>query len=124
MDQKLFTAWTRAFSRTPSRREVLGGLAGVGLSLGGLRLSEVEAAKNKPKKRKKRKKQTPIPIVTPPPVTVPPPAGRKVGTVEVSVEGRSVGSSPLVVQKGYEEASIWQKVTYLAGGLKRWMMSR
>jgi D-alanyl-D-alanine carboxypeptidase (penicillin-binding protein 5/6) len=51
-------------------------------------------------------------------------AGRKVGTVEVSVEGRSVGSSPLVVQKGYEAASIWQKVTYLAGGLKRWMMSR
>ena len=51
-------------------------------------------------------------------------AGRKVGTVEVSVDGRSVGSSPLVVQKGYEGASIWQKVTYLAGGLKRWMMSR
>ena len=51
-------------------------------------------------------------------------AGRKVGTVEVSVEGRSVGSSPLVVQEGYEEASLWQKVTYLAGGLKRWMMSR
>jgi D-alanyl-D-alanine carboxypeptidase (penicillin-binding protein 5/6) len=51
-------------------------------------------------------------------------AGRKVGTVEVSVDGRSVGSSPLVVQKGYEEASLWQKVTYLAGGLKRWMMSR
>jgi serine-type D-Ala-D-Ala carboxypeptidase (penicillin-binding protein 5/6) len=51
-------------------------------------------------------------------------AGRKVGTVEVSVDGRSVGSSPLVVQKGYDEASLWQKVTYLAGGLKRWMMSR
>jgi D-alanyl-D-alanine carboxypeptidase (penicillin-binding protein 5/6) len=51
-------------------------------------------------------------------------AGRKLGTVEVSVDGRSVGSSPLVVQKGYEEASLWQKVTYLAGGLKRWMMSR
>jgi len=51
-------------------------------------------------------------------------AGRKVGTVEASVDGRSVGSSPLVVQKGYEEASLWQKVTYLAGGLKRWMMSR
>jgi serine-type D-Ala-D-Ala carboxypeptidase (penicillin-binding protein 5/6) len=51
-------------------------------------------------------------------------AGRKVGTVEVSVDGRSVGSSPLVVQKGYEGASMWQKVTYLAGGLKRWMMSR
>jgi serine-type D-Ala-D-Ala carboxypeptidase (penicillin-binding protein 5/6) len=51
-------------------------------------------------------------------------AGRKVGIVEVSVDGRSVGSSPLVVQKGYDEASLWQKVTYLAGGLKRWMMSR
>ena len=51
-------------------------------------------------------------------------AGRKLGTVEVSVDGRSVGSSPLVVQEGYEEASLWQKVTYLAGGLKRWMMSR
>ena len=51
-------------------------------------------------------------------------AGRKLGTVTVSVDGRNVGSSPLVVQKGYEEASLWQKVTYLAGGLKRWMMSR
>jgi D-alanyl-D-alanine carboxypeptidase (penicillin-binding protein 5/6) len=51
-------------------------------------------------------------------------AGRKLGTVEVSVEGRSVGSSPLVAQKGYEEASLWQKVTYWAGGLKRWIMSR
>jgi len=51
-------------------------------------------------------------------------AGRKLGTVTVSVEGRSAGSSPLVVQKGYEAASLWQKVTYWAGGLKRWMMSR
>jgi D-alanyl-D-alanine carboxypeptidase (penicillin-binding protein 5/6) len=51
-------------------------------------------------------------------------AGRKLGTVEVAVDGRSVGSSPLVVQEGYEEASLWQKVTYWAGGLKRWMMSR
>ena len=51
-------------------------------------------------------------------------AGRKLGTVTVSVEGRSAGSSPLVVQKGYEEASLWQRVTYWAGGLKRWMMSR
>jgi D-alanyl-D-alanine carboxypeptidase (penicillin-binding protein 5/6) len=51
-------------------------------------------------------------------------AGRKLGTVTVSVEGRSVGSSPLVVQKGYEAASLWQKVTYWAGGLKRWIMSR
>src|SRR5215204_5148271 len=51
-------------------------------------------------------------------------AGRKLGTVAVSVEGRSVGSSPLVVQKGYEAASLWQKVTYWAGGLKRWILSR
>jgi D-alanyl-D-alanine carboxypeptidase (penicillin-binding protein 5/6) len=51
-------------------------------------------------------------------------AGRKLGTVEVSVDGRSVGSSPLVAQKGYDEASLWQKVTYWAGGLKRWIMSR
>ncbi|HJQ28427.1 MAG TPA: D-alanyl-D-alanine carboxypeptidase family protein [Rubrobacter sp.] len=50
--------------------------------------------------------------------------GRKLGTVEVSVEGRSVGSSPLVVQKGYEEATMWQKVKYWAGGLKRWVLSR
>jgi D-alanyl-D-alanine carboxypeptidase (penicillin-binding protein 5/6) len=57
---------------------------------------------------------------------VPPSAktGTKLGTVAVSVEGRSVGSSPLVVQKGYEAASVWQKVTYWAGGLKRWIMSR
>ncbi len=50
--------------------------------------------------------------------------GTKLGTVAVSVEGRSVGSSPLVVQKGYEAASLWQKVTYWAGGLKRWILSR
>ena len=50
--------------------------------------------------------------------------GHKIGTVTVSVEGRSVGSSPLVVQKGYEEASLWQMVTYWAGGLKRWILSR
>jgi D-alanyl-D-alanine carboxypeptidase (penicillin-binding protein 5/6) len=50
--------------------------------------------------------------------------GHKLGTVTVSVDGRSVGSSPLVVQKGYEEASLWQKVTYWAGGLKRWILSR
>jgi serine-type D-Ala-D-Ala carboxypeptidase (penicillin-binding protein 5/6) len=51
-------------------------------------------------------------------------AGRKLGTVTVSVDGRNVGSSPLVVQKGYEEASLWQMVTYWAGGLKRWILSR
>ncbi|MDQ3251049.1 MAG: D-alanyl-D-alanine carboxypeptidase [Actinomycetota bacterium] len=49
---------------------------------------------------------------------------RELGTVAVSVEGRNVGSSPLVVEKGYEAASLWQKVTYWAGGLKRWVLSR
>ena len=50
--------------------------------------------------------------------------GQKIGTVEVSVEGREVGSSPLVVQKGYQAASLWQKITYWAGGLKRWVLQR
>jgi serine-type D-Ala-D-Ala carboxypeptidase (penicillin-binding protein 5/6) len=50
--------------------------------------------------------------------------GLKLGTVKVSVDGRSVGSSPLVVQKGYKAASLWQRVTYWAGGLKRWVLNR
>jgi D-alanyl-D-alanine carboxypeptidase (penicillin-binding protein 5/6) len=50
--------------------------------------------------------------------------GRKLGTVEVSVESRDVGSSPLVVQKNYQAASLWQKITYWAGGLKRWILNR
>jgi D-alanyl-D-alanine carboxypeptidase (penicillin-binding protein 5/6) len=50
--------------------------------------------------------------------------GQKLGTVAVAVEGHKVGNSPLVVQKGYEAASLWQKVTYWAGGLKRWILSR
>jgi serine-type D-Ala-D-Ala carboxypeptidase (penicillin-binding protein 5/6) len=50
--------------------------------------------------------------------------GQKLGTVEVSVEDRDVGSSPLVVQKGYEAASLWQKIRYWAGGLKRWILQR
>ena len=51
-------------------------------------------------------------------------AGRKLGTVEVSVEGRNAGTSPLVVQEGYEAASLWQKTNYWAGGLKRWVLQR
>src|SRR5215204_1971542 len=35
--------------------------------------------------------------------------GRELGTVEVSVDGRDAGSSPLVVEKGYEAASFWQR---------------
>jgi len=51
-------------------------------------------------------------------------SGRELGTVKVSVEGNSAGSSPLIVKKGYEAASLWQKVTYWAGGLKRWVLNR
>ena len=57
----------------------------------------------------------------------PPPSakkGQKLGTVQVSVEGHNVGSSPLVAQKGYQAASLWQHVTYWAGGLKRWVLNR
>jgi D-alanyl-D-alanine carboxypeptidase (penicillin-binding protein 5/6) len=50
--------------------------------------------------------------------------GQQLGTVKVSVEGRSAGSSPLVAQKGYESASFWQRITYWAGGLKRWVLQR
>jgi len=50
--------------------------------------------------------------------------GRELGTVEVSVDGRDAGSSPLVVEKGYEAASFWQRITYWAGGLKRWVLQR
>jgi D-alanyl-D-alanine carboxypeptidase (penicillin-binding protein 5/6) len=50
--------------------------------------------------------------------------GRTLGAVTVSVEGHNVGSSPLVIKKGYGAASLWQKVTYWAGGLKRWILSR
>jgi D-alanyl-D-alanine carboxypeptidase (penicillin-binding protein 5/6) len=51
-------------------------------------------------------------------------AGRKLGEIEVFVDGRSAGSSPLVAQKGYEEAGIWQRVKYWSGGLKEWVLSR
>jgi D-alanyl-D-alanine carboxypeptidase (penicillin-binding protein 5/6) len=44
-------------------------------------------------------------------------AGQELGTVEVIVDGRSVGSSPLVAKRGYEEASLWQKVRYWSSGL-------
>jgi D-alanyl-D-alanine carboxypeptidase (penicillin-binding protein 5/6) len=50
--------------------------------------------------------------------------GQQLGTVEVSVEGRNAGSSPLIVQQGYKAASLWQKTTYWAGGLKRWVLQR
>ncbi len=46
-------------------------------------------------------------------------AGQKLGTVEVFVEGRSAGTTPLVAAKGYEEAGLWQRTRYLTGGALR-----
>jgi D-alanyl-D-alanine carboxypeptidase (penicillin-binding protein 5/6) len=50
----------------------------------------------------------------------PPPsarAGQELGEVEVLIGGQSVGRSPLVTRQGYEEASLWQRVTHAVGGL-------
>ena len=39
-------------------------------------------------------------------------AGQELGTVETTVNGQTVGQSPLVAKKGYEEASFWTKTWY------------
>jgi serine-type D-Ala-D-Ala carboxypeptidase (penicillin-binding protein 5/6) len=39
-------------------------------------------------------------------------ADQKLGTVEVLVDGQSIGSSPLVTKSGYNEASLWTKARY------------
>jgi serine-type D-Ala-D-Ala carboxypeptidase (penicillin-binding protein 5/6) len=52
----------------------------------------------------------------------PPPearAGEELGTIEVLVDGKSVGSAPLITEKGYEEASLWQKIRYWSSGAAR-----
>lgn len=46
-------------------------------------------------------------------------AGQELGTVEVFVDGRSAGMTPLVAAKGYDEAGIWQKTRYWTGGALR-----
>src|SRR5918997_1041437 len=43
-------------------------------------------------------------------------AGQELGTVEVFVEGRSAGTSPLVAAKGYKEAGVWQRIRYWTSG--------
>jgi D-alanyl-D-alanine carboxypeptidase (penicillin-binding protein 5/6) len=43
-------------------------------------------------------------------------AGQELGTVEVLVDGKSVGSSPLLSKRGFEEASLWQKIKYWTSG--------
>jgi D-alanyl-D-alanine carboxypeptidase (penicillin-binding protein 5/6) len=39
-------------------------------------------------------------------------AGQELGTIEVLVNGQSVGVSPLVAKTGYGEASLWDKAQY------------
>ncbi len=46
-------------------------------------------------------------------------AGQELGTVEVFVDGRSAGTTPLVTAKGYDEAGLWQKTRYWTGGALR-----
>src|SRR5215211_349032 len=41
-------------------------------------------------------------------------AGQELGTVEVLVSGKSVGSSPLIVERGYKEASLWARARHAA----------
>ena len=52
-------------------------------------------------------------------------AGQELGTVEVFVDGRSAGTSPLVAAKGYEEAGLWQRIRYwssgAASGVSNWI---
>ena len=54
--------------------------------------------------------------------------GQELGTIEVLVDGQRVGSSPLVAEKGYEEASLWDKARYAmvwpAEKLWGWLSSR
>jgi len=39
-------------------------------------------------------------------------ADQELGTVEVLVNGQSIGSSPLITKSGYKEASLWTKARY------------
>ncbi len=43
--------------------------------------------------------------------------GTKLGEVVVKVGGKTVGESPLVARKGYEEASLGQRVWYTVEGI-------
>jgi len=44
-------------------------------------------------------------------------AGDRLGTVVARVDGEKVGESPLVARKGYDEASVWERVWYTVGGI-------
>jgi serine-type D-Ala-D-Ala carboxypeptidase (penicillin-binding protein 5/6) len=43
--------------------------------------------------------------------------GTKLGEVVVKVDGERVGESPLVASRGYDEASLKERVWYTVGGL-------
>ena len=50
----------------------------------------------------------------------PPPSARPgtpLGEVVVRVDGEVVGGSPLVARRGYDEASVWERVWYTVGGV-------
>jgi hypothetical protein len=55
MDQHHITAWTRSMRSLPSRRDIVRGLAGAGLGLGTVRLSDAVEAKNRNGKKNKKK---------------------------------------------------------------------
>ena len=44
-------------------------------------------------------------------------AGTRLGEVVVKVDGKKVGETDLVAKKGYEEASLGQRVWYTVGGI-------
>jgi D-alanyl-D-alanine carboxypeptidase len=53
-------------------------------------------------------------------VEEPPPSARpgtRLGEVVVKVDGRVAAASPLVARRGYEEASLWERVWYTVGGV-------
>jgi D-alanyl-D-alanine carboxypeptidase (penicillin-binding protein 5/6) len=43
--------------------------------------------------------------------------GTKLGEVVVRVDGERVGESPLVASRGYDDASLWERVWYTVGGI-------
>jgi len=44
-------------------------------------------------------------------------AGTRLGEVVVEVDGKKVGETSLIAKKGYEEASLGQRVWYTVGGI-------
>ena len=56
-----------------------------------------------------------VSVVEDPPPSVRP--GTQLGEVVVMVDGKKVGESPLVARRGYEEASLWERVWYTVEGV-------